>query len=334
MDFSGVCTTLNGYVNPNATASDSTVIGYSFILFNKSGTLQTCAGGDQTISSVELIASASKLPSSAAILTLVDAGKLDLDTPVATYLRGSAVTWPLAKSSITMRMLLNHTSGLVGINDTQPACLDEETGTTLAACAQDVANTTLQYVPGTHFNYGGADYQVAGYIATVLSGETWQQFFADTIGTPLGLSVYTYGDPTTVTNPRIAGGGSSDVSDYMQIIQMLQAGGVYNGKQVLSSSVISSDLETNQISGKTVAYSPLDSTMYPGYASGLFISAASLYTGSPGPEFSDPGLFGTTPWFDNGLGYGAVLLISSNTQTGVNMWNAVRPEIISQLTGQ
>lgn len=331
--YSEVCSTLNGYVDPNAKATDSKVTGYSFILFDKSGTLATCAAGDQTINSIKAIASASKMPSAAAILTLVDAGKLDLDTPISTYLSGSAVTWPIGKNSITTRMLLNHTSGLPGINDsTQPSCLDDETGTTLASCVQDIANTTLKSIPGNRFNYGGADFQVAGYVATVISGKNWQQFFADALATPLALSTFTYGNAATVTNPRIAGGGLSNVADYMKIIAMLQAGGIYNGRQVLSSSIITKELETNQIANKPVDYSPLDSTKYPGYAAGLFLSSASVYAPSMGPEFSDPGLFGTTPWFDNGAAYGAVLLISSNTSTGVAMWNAVRPQILSRLS--
>ena len=72
---------------------------------------------------------------------------------------------------------------------------------------------------------------------------------------------------------------------------------------------------------------------YPGYGLSLFISAPSLYDAqSPGPEFSDPGLYGTTPWFDSGTGYGAVILIDQDTDTGLDIWNAVRPLILQQLT--
>ena len=307
------------------------VDGYSFILFDRNGSLFTRAGGDQNVDSVEPLASSTKLPSAVAILTLVDSGKLDLDAPVAAYLAGSPVSWPSDKATITMRMLLNHTSGLPGMQ-MQPACVDLNVGISMQDCAQQIANARLVATPGSEFNYGGADYQLAGYIATLLSGENWQQFFADAIGTPLGLSSFSYGDPAYVSNPRIAGGAWSNVADYAKILQMVQNGGVYDGVQVLSASA-ASELQIDQIAGRPIAYSPLSAALYPGYAFGLFFSDPSLYPGSPGPEYSDPGLFGTTPWIDNGLGYGAVILIKGNVKVGVDLWNATRPEIIQQLDG-
>jgi len=116
---------------------------------------------------------------------------------------------------------------------------------------------------------------------------------------------------------------------------MVQGGGKFNGKQVLSASAIGA-LKTNEIDGLPNTFNPFPpsaAASYPGYGLGLFISAPALYQPSPGPEFSDPGLFGATPWFDNGLNYGAMILISQDTQTGLDMWNAVRPLIIQQLTG-
>ena len=311
------------------------VSGYSFILYNKTGILYSRAGGNQTAGSVLTLASASKMPSAAAILTLVDSGKLNLDTPVATYLATSGVTWPVDKIKITMRMLLSHTSGLPGLGDsTNPTCVNEETGTTLAQCAQTIANTALVSQPGAEFNYGGADYQVAGFIATVLSKQDWQAFFTAAIAQPLGLTTFTYGPSTIVTNPRIAGGALSDVADYAAILQMLQNNGLFGGKQVLSAASVV-DLETNEIQGLPEAFTPFpfgQARNYPGYGLGLWISSPSLYPGSPGPEFSDPGAYGTSPWIDNGLSYGAVILINQDVPTGLAMWNAARPLIINQLT--
>ncbi len=337
--WSALGSALDGFLSSSSNPPSGTVAGYSFLLFNRSGTLYTRSGGNQSLSTVEMLASASKLPSSAAILTLVDQGKLNLDTPIATYLNsaGNPITWPSDKALITMRMLLAHTSGLPGLNNNQPGCLNQPTGTTLQQCAQSIANATLVYQPGAEFNYGGADYQVAGYVATLIAGAAnWQAFFNSAIAAPLGgISSFSYGDASTVTNPRIAGGAMSDVADYATFLGMVQGGGTFNGTQVLSASAISV-LTTNQIAGLPVAYTPFSSSAapdYPGYGLGVFISATSLYPGSPGPEFSDPGLYGSTPWFDNGLNYGAVLLIDQDTQTGLDMWNATRSLIIQQLNG-
>lgn len=330
-DWSGIAKAFDQALSASSS-SGGVFKGFSFTLFDAQGTLYQYAGGNQTQGSIVPLASASKLPSAAAILTLVDAGKLNLDRPVADYLKGSAVSWPSDKAAITMRMLLNHTSGLPGLSNTQPSCLDYQTGTTLAACTQQIADTALLYTPGTVYNYGGADYQVAGYIATLLSGRNWQTFFANAIGTPLGLSSYSYGSPYYVTNPRIAGGASSAVDDYAKVLQMLRNGGIYNGKIVLSSTAVST-LQINQIPGLPVAFSPLNPRLYPGYSFGLIFSSPSVYAGSPGPEYSDPGSFGSVPWFDNGLGYGAVILTNADTATGLQLWNAVRAQVIAQLGG-
>ena len=338
-DWTQLGTALNSFVSVAGTPPSGMVGGYGFALFDRSGVLYTSAGGNQSLSSVEPIASASKLPSAAAILTLVDQGKLDLDTPVAHYFLGSPLSWPLDKIAITTRMLLSHTSGLPGLDNKQPSCLNQITGTTLLQCAQSVAGTALVSQPGAEFNYGGADYQVAGYLAVLLSGaSSWQAFFNTAIAAPLGgLPSYSYGDPSTVTNPRIAGGAVSDVLDYATIVAMVLDGGQYSGRQVLSSSA-AGQLTGNQIAGLKVVYTPFSAAAasnYPGYGLSLFISAASLYSSqSPGPEFSDPGLYGTTPWFDAGTGYGAVILIDQDTATGVDMWNATRPLILQQLTGK
>ena len=325
---------LDSFLSNASPAPSGKVDGYSFILFDKAGIAFERANGDQTLDSVLPLASGSKMPSAAAILSLADQGKLDIDAPIGLYLAGSPVTWPADKAAITMRMLLAHTSGLPGLGDlTSPACLDLETGTTIEQCVQTIASTALVSAPGTEFNYGGADYQVAGYAATLISGETWQDFFAGALGQPLGLTTFTYGDAATVTNPRIAGGASSNAADYVKILQMLQAHGRYGGRQVLSAAVVAA-LEIDEIAGLPVAYTPFpagQAANYPGYGFGLWTSAASLYPGSPGPEYSDPGLFGSVPWIDNGLGYGAVLLIDQDVATGLDIWNTVRPIIIQQL---
>lgn len=336
-DWNALGQKLDSFVDLTATQASGKVRGYSFVLFDRSGVLYTRAGGDHLMSTVDPLASASKMPAVAAILTLVDQNKLNLDTPVASYINaaGNPITWPADKAAITMRQLLSHTSGLPGLGDNQPGCLNNPRLTTLQACAQQVANAALVSQPGAEFNYGGADYQVAGYVAVLIAGASnWESFFNDALATPLGgISSFSWGTALLTPNPRIAGGASSNVSDYATILATVLDGGVANGHQVLSSNAINM-LMTNEIAGLPVKNSPFgdaQAALYPGYTLGLFISDPSLHPNSAGPEYSDPGLQGATPWFDTGLGYGAVILINSNTITGVAMWNAVRPLITAQL---
>lgn len=182
--------------------------------------------GNLMTDSVVPLASATKMPSVTAIMTLVDAGKLALDTPVGTYLAG----WPAGKAAVTLRMLLSHTSGLPGM----VACLGD-TATTLTACAHKIAATPLQATPGTTFIYGGADFQVAGRVAEVVAGEPWAQLFDEAVAQPCGLMTFTWG---ATQNPRIAGGASSNNADYGKLLALHLAGGRCGDVQVLSPAAV------------------------------------------------------------------------------------------------
>lgn len=328
-DFQALDAKLDSYL----ASSGGPVAGYAFALVDDRGTLHLRAGGDKTLSSTPALASASKMPAAAAILTLVDQGKLDLDTPVQQYISaaGDPINWPAEKAAITMRMLLSHTSGLVGLGSDNPQCLDQVLADTLEQCVQVIALTPLAADPGTAFIYGGADYQVAGYIATLISGQDWETFFHQAIAAPLGLQTLTYGDPATVTNPRIAGGAIASAPEYGQLLRMVLRDGKPGRRRVLSSRNTRL-LHTDMIAGLPVLFRPDGlSADYPGYGLGMWYSEPSLHPGSNGPEWSDPGLTGATPWIDFDLRYGAVILIDEGTQTGIEIWNGVRPLIIEQL---
>lgn len=367
--WGSVDATLNGFLSSSAGADR--ISGYSFEAVSAGSVLHTSSGGNQNQGSLLPIASASKLPSALAILTLVDLPSSDprhinLDTPVSSYI-GSGVTWPGDKAAITMRMLLNHTSGLPGLDHQSdagfPACVNEDNPTaatdyTFVQCVQDVANTTLANPPGQVFDYGGADFQVAGYVAMVMAGKsTWQDFFNTAFAAPMGIdtNLFTYGDPSTVTNPRVAGGVTTDVDNYGLILRMLLNHGVApNGTSILSSGTLA-NFRQNQIfggpaqpAGATIKdfYPPnlTPAIDYPGYSFGLFFSAPSLYAPSIGPEFSDPGSYGTTPWIDLDSGssatpgpaaYAAILLIDNGpaTPVGIDIWNAVRPDVQTAVSG-
>ncbi len=335
-DWTGTAATLDATIG----SGRGQVSGYSFGLFDRTGPLFAKAGGDIPADQLVLLASATKLPSVLAILTLVDNGDINLDTPVAEYLaRDPSFDWPADKAAITMRMLLAHTSGLPGLDDVaQPACITDETGISLRDCAQNIARVDLADRPGAAFNYGGIDFQVAGYIATLISNQNWQDFFQTRLAAPLGLSRFTYGDPATVINPRIAGGGASIASEYGEFLRLLLNDGLYNGTRVLSSGMVAATL-SDQTAGLPTRYSPfplLRRSDYPGYGLGVFLSAPRKHPGSNGPEWSDPGVFGSIPWLDVALGYGAVLLLQSDivngTVTGLDIWDDLRPGIITQLT--
>lgn len=326
-DWTALTNTLDSYLG----AGDSQVQGYSFALKLDGKTVYTRAAGNVTGTTVPAsldlptpIASASKAPSAAIILTLVDDGKINLDEPVSTYI-GDAIGWPLAKRKITMRMLLNHTSG---IPFTSP-CLDQD-NTTLRDCAQEIANSNLNFIPGNQFGYSAAGYQVAGYIATVVSGKSWATLVNERLAGPLGMSSFTYGN---TDNPRIAGGAWSTAEDYLKFTQLYLNGGMANSTRIISTSQVDT-AKLNQIENLPMYYSPEpEGSGLNGYSFGWWISDDALHPGSAGPEISDPGLLGTTPWIDFDKNYTAAVLINGTPAAGLAMFNAARTEILKQING-
>ncbi len=122
-------------------------------------------------------------------LRLADQGRLDLDAPVCRY-------WPefarADKESITVRMLLNHTAGMVGIRRRLPgqALYEWETMTT-ALAAQ-----TPWWRPGERHGYHALTYGwLVGQVIRNITGMTVGQYLKREITGPLGLDLHIGLDP-------------------------------------------------------------------------------------------------------------------------------------------
>jgi CubicO group peptidase (beta-lactamase class C family) len=301
------------------------VIGLGLMIAHKEQVVYTETFGLQNIDTVLPIASSTKMPSAMVIMKLVEEGRINLDEPITTYLQGK-IDVPADKAAITVRQLFNHTSGVIA----EPFCSNINF-TTLKACAQEALNAPLEFPPGTKFAYGGGGMQVAGFVAEAVTGKRFTDLFDEIIATPLGLNRFQYNSDT---NPRIAGGAFSDIGDYLKILQMQLGGGIYQGKRILSQETID-EMQRNQIVGVEKLRSPGGTTL-TGYSFGWWHSDPAHLAQQPqpqtgGPELSDQGLFGCTPWIDKSLNYSAIILIFHRTQTGTEIWNEIRPLIIEQI---
>ena len=76
-----------------------------------------------TSNTVYGIGSTSKMMLTAAVMKLVDEGKIDLDVPVVNYMPDFTMKDNRYKQ-ITPRMLLNHSSGLLGTQPAMPHCME------------------------------------------------------------------------------------------------------------------------------------------------------------------------------------------------------------------
>jgi CubicO group peptidase (beta-lactamase class C family) len=244
------------------------------------------------------IASASKWLTSATLMTLVDEGKLALDTPVVDVLpafRG-------AKQAVTARQLLSHTSGLL-----YDACTDDPT-TTTAACTDEIATGPAPTTkPGSQFAYSGVGYEVAARIIEVLTGMSFEDAFERRIAVPLGMAETRfdrYGGQTT-RHPAPAASATSTVSDYARFLTMLAADGQVTGGRVLSHDSVA-EIERDQVKGlRTRHDDAVQITKIPTYGLGVWRDVVG--PGDDARVVSGSGAYGFYPWIDRRHGtYGII----------------------------
>jgi CubicO group peptidase (beta-lactamase class C family) len=130
------------------------------------------------------IASVSKSFTALAVMQLVEAGKIDLDAQIQSYLPEFTLADAAVASQITVRELLNHTSGLseLGFADMalpQPETIEERV--TSLRIAQPVA------APGTEYHYFSPNYGTLARLVEVVSGELFSDYMATHILAPLEM---------------------------------------------------------------------------------------------------------------------------------------------------
>ena len=130
------------------------------------------------------IGSMTKQFTSAAVMQLVEQGKVKLDDPIATYLPALPVAW----RAVTVRQLLNHTSGIPSYTDIGPAWQrrwgEEMNPDTLVALT---ANKPMSFAPGTNWRYDNSGYVVLGILIEKITGHSWGADIAERFAKPLGL---------------------------------------------------------------------------------------------------------------------------------------------------
>jgi len=193
-----------------------------------------------------------------AIMILFDEGKLALDDPVAKYIPEFTGG---GKENVTLRMLLEHRSGLPPGRDLwRIASTPEE-----ARAA--VISTPLFAPPGKYYEYSDLGADMLGFTVEAVSGEKLDEFLQRRVFEPLGMEDTHFRPdpslrgriaPTEITPPRgyplrgevhdenayalggVAGhaGLFSTVSDLSIFAQMMLNGGSYNGNRIVADSTV------------------------------------------------------------------------------------------------
>lgn len=197
--------------------------------------------GNYDSGTVAYIASAGKWLAAATIAAVVDEGRLSWDDSVKKWLPA----FKDVKGNATLRMLLSHTAGYP---DYQPQGKRRDDYQTLSEAVANIIDLPADSLPGTKFRYGGLAMQVAGRMAELATGKSWEVIFQEKIAGPLGMKSthFTPVDTTPGHNPMIGGGARSSLHDYARFLQMVLNEGVFNGKRILSARAIH-EMQADQI---------------------------------------------------------------------------------------
>jgi CubicO group peptidase (beta-lactamase class C family) len=282
------------------------------------GKADVAGGRDMAKDSLFAIASMTKPITAAAVMILVDEGKLKLDDPVSKYIPAFAQTTlgdgNKPAREIIVRDCLRHTNGLVS---------DQKNIGSLAETAEFLAKSKLAFEPGSKWQYGPG-LSVAGRVVEVVSGKSFDQFLSERIFTPLEMKETSFRptadqqkrlaklyqptadkkniepgthwlfDMSPDVSPNPSGGLYSTAADIVRFYQMELNGGELNGKRILSADAVQQ--MTSLQSGE------LQTGFTPGNGWGL---GFCLVREPQGPTqmvsagtFGHGGAFGTQSWAD------------------------------------
>lgn len=134
-----------------------------------------------------VIGSTSKPLTAIAVLRLVAAGRVALDTPIVRYVPDLEFRDPRGRA-ITLRHLLTNRSGLaVGFSGPayrEPPVQDDGALDRLARAA---AAMPLRFAPGEGYAYSNRGWAVAGYVVQRVAGESIEAFMAREVFAPAGM---------------------------------------------------------------------------------------------------------------------------------------------------
>jgi CubicO group peptidase (beta-lactamase class C family) len=305
------------------------------------------------------IASMTKPFTSVAAMMLAEEGKLQLLDPVSAYLPefknlqvgvekinsttgNPELSLEPARREMTVQDLLRHTSGLTygifGKSLVKQAYKDAklfDPGQTLAELVSKLSKLPLAAQPGTTWDYSMST-DVLGRIIEVISGVSLDQFIADRIAKPIGLSdtgFYVSEEkagriaqpqidaatgkrppmPDVAKRPNWMSGGGGIVStgsDYVRFAAMMLNGGELDGVRLLSPRTVAfmtsdhlpPNIAFSQVTlmgfhPEAIAPTPEDGQ---GFGLGFAVRnqpGRNPLPGSPG-EFFWQGLYGTAFWVD------------------------------------
>ena len=148
------------------------------------------------------IGSLTKQFTAAGMLLLAEQGKLSIDDKLSLYLPN----FPRA-NEVTLRDLLNHTSGIHNFTEAPVIDRISTSGATVEELVADIADQSPLYdfEPGTGWWYSNSNYALLGAVIEKVTGKSWAAFMKDEIFDKLGMADTSADDAHDVVPGRASG---------------------------------------------------------------------------------------------------------------------------------
>lgn len=174
------------------------------------------------------LASITKSFTAMAVMILQERGKLSLPDSICKYVSDCPEAW----QPVTVRQLLNHTSGIpdyVSAPDFMRTISLRLTSDDLIA---NFKNKPLQFASGANFSYSNSNYILLGRIIEKVSGQPFAVFLQENIFAPLKMENSGYDDNSTLLKHRAIGYIKQPDriinARYMDMTNAYAAGGLYS----------------------------------------------------------------------------------------------------------
>ena len=180
-------------------ASFAVIRGTDTLAYGAYGLANVEAARAPTSATIYEIGSNTKQFTSAAIMKLVEQGRVKLDDDLSTYVP----EFPLHGRHVSIRQLLTHTSG---IHDyTSSPEWPKTWGQVLSpdAIIKFVAADTFDFAPGTAYRYDNTGYVLLGMVIEKASGQKYAKYIDAQFFKPLGLRQTSY-CPSRTSDPAFA----------------------------------------------------------------------------------------------------------------------------------
>lgn len=336
---------------PEILKKENDLPGLSVALVDQKGAVWTEGFGytDKTqirpvdASTIFSIQSMSKTFTATGIMMAAQAGLLDLDAPIKTYLPDFRIQTrfdekPLEK--ITLKHLLSHKAGFT---HEAPVGNNYETHSpSLEAHVQSISDTWLRYPVGTRYSYSNLGMDLTGYILQAVSGKPFEAYMEENLFVPLGMRNSSFDVEVVRQNKNRAVGHSRPYEKVPLAIPMIPAGSVYSSAEDMAK-FIQFHLNKGKFNNKSLLKPDFIDEMYTisfphkgqkaGYALGIakgFIylnekELLSLEHGGGGFGF-----LSIMRWFPE-IGFGIVILTNSVNHNNVhgNLANQIIDKIIT-----